>query len=73
MEHESNSDTNCNWCSYYSHQRIDKSTSGLGNKRMSGDHPNNSTVEISQNTEKSPGDLSESPSANADMRNSPEV
>ena len=32
-------------------------TGGLRNKRISGDHPNNSIVEISQNTEKSPGDL----------------
>ena len=47
----------CNWCTWYSHQRIDKVTGGLGNKRMSGDHPNDSTIKISQNTEKSPGDL----------------
>ena len=30
---------------------------GLGNQRTSGDHPNYSIIEISQNTEKSPGDL----------------
>ena len=30
---------------------------GLGKKRRNGDHPNYSIVEISQNTEKSPGDL----------------
>ena len=30
---------------------------GLGNKRTSGDNPNYSNVEISQNTEKSPGEL----------------
>ena len=29
----------------------------VGNKRMSRDHPNYSIVKISQNTEKSPGDL----------------
>ena len=29
----------------------------LRNKRVSGDHPNYSIVEISQNTEKRPGDL----------------
>ena len=40
MEHESNDDTNCNWYSWYSHQRIDKSTGGHGNKRTSGDHTN---------------------------------
>ena len=30
---------------------------GLGNKRLSGDHPNYSIVEISENTEKCPGDM----------------
>ena len=30
---------------------------GLGNNRTSGDHPNYCIIEISQNTEKSPGDL----------------
>ena len=46
---------------------------------MSGDHPNNSIIENSQNTEKSPGrleetcchsDSSEKPSALADVKNS---
>ena len=49
--------TNCNWCYWYSHQRIIKGTGGLGNKRTSGDHPNYYIIEISQNTEKSQGDL----------------
>ena len=57
MEHEGDSDTNCNWCARYSYQRINTWTGGLGNKRTSGDHSNNSIVEISQNTKKSPGDL----------------
>ena len=55
MEH--GSDTNCNKWTRYSHQRIDKGTGGLGNKRTSGDHSNNSIIKICQNTEKSPGDL----------------
>ena len=55
MEHESDDYTNCNWFSWYSHQRINKGTGGLGNKRSSGDHPNYCI--IGQNTEKSPGDL----------------
>ena len=50
-------DTNCNWCSWYSHQRISAGIKGLGNKRTIGDHPNYSIVEIGQNTEKSPRDL----------------
>ena len=32
-------------------------TGGLGNKSMSRDYPNYSIIEMSQNTEKSPGDL----------------
>ena len=57
MQHESDSDTNCNWCAWYSHQRFGTGTGGLGKKRMSGDHPNYSIIEIGQNTEKKPGDL----------------
>ena len=53
-----------------SHQRIIIGTGGLGNKRTSGDHPNHYTFEIGQNTEKSPGDLSERPSANANVKSS---
>ena len=30
---------------------------GLGNEKMSGDHPNYNIIEIGQSTEKSPGDL----------------
>ena len=57
VEHESDDYTNCDWCSWYSHQRTGSRTGGLGNKRTSGDNPNYSIVEIGQNTEKSPGDL----------------
>ena len=57
MEHESDDDTNCNWCACYNHQRIDNKTVGIGNKRTSADHPNISIIETVQNTEKSPGDL----------------
>ena len=57
MEHKSDGDTSCNWCTRYSHQKIGTETGGLGNKRTSGDHLNYNIVEIGQNTEKSPGDL----------------
>ena len=57
MEHESDVYTNYNWCSWYSHQRINKGTGGLGNKRTSGDHLNYCIIEIGLNTEKGPGDL----------------
>ena len=57
MEHESDGDTNCNWCTWYSQQRVGTETGGLGNKRTREDHPNDSIIKISHNTEKSPGDL----------------
>ena len=57
MEHESDGNTNCRWGSRYSHQRIDTGPGGFENKRTSGDYSNYGTVEIGQNTEKSPGDL----------------
>ena len=53
-----------------SHQRINKGTGGLGNKRTSGDHPNYCIIiEIGQNTEKSPGDLGKLSVAQNPMRN----
>ena len=57
VEHESDVYTNCNWCSWYSHQRIDTRTGGLEDKRTNRDHPNYCIIEIGQNTEKSPRDL----------------
>ena len=56
-EHESDGDTNCNWSSWYCHQRIGTRTGGLGRKRTSGDHPNYRIIDIGQNTKKNPGDL----------------
>ena len=41
MEHENDGDTNSNWCPWYSHQRIDTGTGGLGKPMTSKDHPNN--------------------------------
>ena len=52
-----NHNTNCNWSSWYSHQRIGTETGGLENMRTSGNHPNYCITEIDQNTEKSSGDL----------------
>ena len=57
MEYESDCNTNCNWCARYSYQTIGSETGGFGNKRMSGDHPNFSSIKIGLNIEKSPGDL----------------
>ena len=57
MEHESDNYTNCDWCFWYSPQKIIKRTGGIGRRRTSGDHPNYSIIENGQNAEKSPGDL----------------
>ena len=57
IEHESDGDTSCNWCTRYSHQKIGTGTGGIGNKRTSGDHPNYNIIKIGQNTEKSHEDL----------------
>ena len=57
MEHESDGYTNCNYYSWYTHQRIGTRSGGLENKRKRGDYSNYCIVEIGQNTEKSPGDL----------------
>ena len=57
IKHENDGDTNCNQCARYSHQRIGTRIGKLGNKNTSRDHPNDSTVKIGQNVEKSPGDL----------------
>ena len=57
LKPESDDYSNCNWCSYYSYQRIRTRTGGVRNKRTGRDHPNYSIFEIGQNTEKSHGDL----------------
>ena len=57
VDNESDGNTNCDWCSWYIYQKTDTRTGGLGNGRTSGDHLNYCIVEISQNTEKIPGDL----------------
>ena len=56
VKHGSDGCTNCNWCFWYSYQRIGKRSRGPGIKRTSGDNPNYSIAEICQNTDKSPGD-----------------
>ena len=77
MEHEVDSDTNCNSCTWNNLQRICIGTGRLGNKRASRDHPDNG-IKISQNSEKSLGDMRRlvvtqtsvrNPSANAAGKN----
>ena len=57
MEQEGDGDTICNCCTWNNPQRLSKRTRGIGNWWTSGDHPNYSIVKITQNTEKSPGDI----------------
>ena len=57
VEYEIDDYTNCNWFSWYSHQRIGTWTGELGNNEMDGVCPNYSITEIGQNTEKCIGDL----------------
>ena len=57
MEHERDGDTDCNRGVRYSHQRIGTETGRTGNKDTSGNHPNDSIIEIGLNTEKSPGHM----------------
>ena len=57
MEYDGDNYTNCDWCIWYSNERISKGTGGLGSWRTSGDHPNDNIIENGQNIEKSPGDL----------------
>ena len=52
MEYESDSDTNCNWCSW-----IIKRTGGLRSWRTNGNYLNYCIIEIGQNIEKSSEDL----------------
>ena len=57
LELDSDNYTNCHWCFLYIYQRLRKRIWGLRNKRTSGDHPNYSIIDVSQNTKKGPGDL----------------
>ena len=56
-ERESSGDTICDWRAQYRHQNIATGNWRLGNKRTSGDHPNDSIIEIGQYTKKNLRDL----------------
>ena len=57
MKHESCGDTNYNLCAWYCYKRMDNWTRGLVNKRTIGHHPNDSSIKVGRNTEKSYVDL----------------
>ena len=57
MEHEDNDDSCCDWHTWNHPKKLGKGSGRVENQTTSGHHPDNSIVEISQNTEKSSGDL----------------
>ena len=69
MEYEGKRDITCNWHARYSHQRIDIGPRRLGNKRTCRDYLHYSFLEIGQNTEKSPGDLTRLAVTQTSLRN----
>ena len=50
-------DSNFHWYTRNHHQKVGKGTGRFENKKTSEDYPNYNIFNISQNTEKSPGDL----------------
>ena len=81
MQHESNSDTNCKWCTRNNPQKFGND-GRTANQRENIDHPNHSNVAIGLNIEKCPDDLRrlavtqmpvKSPSANAVVKNAQRV
>ena len=57
MDHESDGDTNGNWYARNNPHRLSEETGRIRYERTSGDPPDYIIIKISQNTEKSPGDL----------------
>ena len=57
MENEGDDDTNCDWSARSNPQRIGKRIGRFRNQRTNGDYSDYSNIKISQNTEKSPGNL----------------
>ena len=57
MEHEGNSDTNDNWCTWSNPQKIRKWNRRLRNQKTNKDLLDKSNIKIGKNSEKCPGDL----------------
>ena len=57
MEHESDGDTNCNWCTRFGHQGLVQALEDLEIRGPEETPLNYRIVEIGQNTKKSPRDL----------------
>ena len=61
MEHDSDGDTNCNWCTWNNPQMIVTRTRRLKNQMTSRCHLDYSIIKIGQNSGKSLGDLRRGP------------
>ena len=75
-EHESNDDTNCNWCTWNDLQRVGTGTGKVGNQRMDRDHLNLLRwTRILRRVLETGGDLQSfrPPSTKADVKNSQEI
>ena len=57
INHDSDSNTDYNWCTWNGRQRLGKGTGKSGNRRTCRDHPNYSITKIGQNNEKSSRDV----------------
>ena len=57
MEYD-DGDTKCSWYTRNNPERFGKEAGRVENRRKRGDHPNYRIMEIGQNTEEGPGDLS---------------
>ena len=57
MDHEGDGGISCNRFTWNDFKMIGKGTGKIGNQKTSRNHPSYSFVKISQNIEKSPGDL----------------
>ena len=55
MEHESDSDTNYNWCTWNDSEKLGKGSRRVGNRRTNWDNPNYGITKTSLNTVESPG------------------
>ena len=58
--HEGDGDTSCNLCTWNGPQNFGKRTGRVGNQKKNRDYPDNSLLEIDQNTENSPRHLGRS-------------
>ena len=57
VEHESDSDTDCDWRTWNSSERVGTRTGRVGNRSSNRDYPDYGILKISKNTDESPRGL----------------